>query len=151
MVLKIRSKKAQAWSLDVVVAIVIFMAGVIILYVYAINYVNQGGQQPDDLLYQGNTAAELLLGDDELGLVSNGKINQDKLNDFYASDYKLKKMRLGVKDDFYFILQNLEVNGTLVGYAGLMNSTAVKNSIKVSRFSVYKNKPIKFQIYVWRN
>ncbi|MBS3085589.1 hypothetical protein J4225_02790 [Candidatus Pacearchaeota archaeon] len=151
MVLKIRSKKAQAWSLDVVVAIVIFMAGVIILYVYAINYVNQGGQQLDDLLYQGNTAAELLLGDDELGLVSNGKINQDKLNDFYASDYKLKKMRLGVKDDFYFILQNLEVNGTLVGYAGLMNSTAVKNSIKVSRFSVYKNKPIKFQIYVWRN
>ena len=151
MVLKIRSKKAQAWSLDVVVAIVIFMAGVIILYVYAINYVNQGGQQLDDLLYQGNTAAELLLGDDELGLVSNGKINQDKLNDFYASDYKLKKMRLGVKDDFYFILPNLEVNGTLVGYAGLMNSTAVKNSIKVSRFSVYKNKPIKFQIYVWRN
>ena len=151
MLTKIKNKKAQAWSLDVVIAIVIFMSGVIILYFYAINYFNQGAQQLDDLLYQGNTAAELLLGDDELGLVSNGKINQDKLNDFYASDYKLKKMRLGVKDDFYFILQNLEVNGTLVGYAGLMNSTAVKNSIKVSRFSVYKNKPIKFQIYVWRN
>ena len=150
MLTKIKNKKAQAWSLDVVIAIVIFMSGVIILYFYAINYFNQGAQQLDDLLYQGNTAAELLLGEDELGIVLDGKINQDKLENFYNSDYELKKMQLGVKDDFYFIIPNFEINGNPVEYAGKMSPADVKNSIKISRFSVYKNKPVKFELYVWR-
>ena len=45
----------------------------------------------------------------------------------------------------------VEVGEAPVEYIGNMNTTPVNNNIKISRFTVYKNKPVKFQLYVWRN
>ncbi|MEM3074452.1 MAG: hypothetical protein QW727_00720 [Candidatus Pacearchaeota archaeon] len=143
-------KKAQAWSLDIIIAMIIFTSGIIMLFIFTINYANQAGNQLDDLLNQGRTASELILNNDESGILSDNIINQTKLENFYNSNYELLKRRLGVKDDFYFTIDNLEINGTQKEYIGRINSTKIENLIKIERISVYKNKLIKFNLYVWK-
>mgnify|MGYP001616494262 CR=1 FL=1 len=142
------SKRAQVWSLDAMVGIIIFTAAMVVLFFYAMNYTNQSEINIEDLSYQGNIAAEFILSE-EHGILTSNKINQTKLDEFYYSDYEKKKGELGVKDDFYFTMPDLEINGSAVDYVGKMNGTAVKNVIQVTRFSIYKNKPVQFNIFVW--
>ena len=47
------SKRSQAWGLDLMVATVIFLAGIIVLYIYAINYSSGQGDDLDDLFLKG--------------------------------------------------------------------------------------------------
>jgi len=144
------NKRGQIWSLDVIIAVMIFMTGIIILYFYAVNYFDQSTNQLDDLLYQGNTAAELILADNDPGILSNGNVNQTKLENFYNSDYDSLRRSLNVKDNFYFILDGLEIQGSPTAYVGSINNTPVDNLIRVNRFTVYKDKPVKFNLYIWR-
>ena len=64
----IKNKRAQAWSLDLVIASIIFIIGIIVLYVYAINYSSQAKDQLDELFYEGNLASELILSEKEQGI-----------------------------------------------------------------------------------
>ncbi|MFA4953669.1 MAG: hypothetical protein WC584_05585 [Candidatus Pacearchaeota archaeon] len=141
-------KQGQVWSLDVIVGITIFMAAMVILFFYAMNYTNQSEINMEDLSYQGNIASEFILSEQH-GILTSNKINQTKLDSFYYSDYGAKKSELGVKDNFYFTLTDLEINGTFVDYVGKMNETDVKNVIQVTRFTIYKNKPVQFNIFIW--
>ena len=61
----ILTKKAQVWSLDLIIASVIFSIGIIILYIYAINYSPETKNQLNELLYEGNLASKLILSDPE--------------------------------------------------------------------------------------
>jgi|SRR3989344_3898176 len=142
------NKKAQAWSFDVIIAITIFMVGIIILYLYALNYTDQSNKKLDDLLYQANTASELILKDEEIGIVSNGEINQTKLEDFYYKNYDSKKNQLGIKDNFYFNFSGMSVDGSSIEYVGKKDSS--EDLVQVTRFTIYSKKPIKFYVYVWR-
>ena len=91
-------------------------AGVIILFFYAINYSNQSNDELDNLFYQGNSASEIILSDDaNLGILSNGKIDQFKLNNFYSLDYQEMRTGLGIKDNFYFKIDGLEVGNNTGG------------------------------------
>jgi len=145
-----KNKKAQAWSLDVSVAIVIFITGIIILYIYAINYTEQSNKDLNYLLYEGNTASELILNEGELGIISKGKINQTKLDNFYYSDYEDIRNKLKIRDNFYFLMDDLEINGTQINYVGNKNTTSIDSLIKIDRFTIYKNKPVKFQLFIWK-
>ncbi len=145
-----KNKKAQAWGLDLVIASVIFLIGIIILYVYAINYSSQTKNSLDEMLYDGNLASGLILSENDFGILSNGKVNQTKLDDFYNSDYQTKKNQIGLKYDFYFVMDDLEVNGNPLNYIGKSNISEIENLIQVTRLTIYKNKPIKFDIFVWR-
>ena len=145
----ILDKKGQAWSMDVIVAIIIFTAGIAILSFYAINLNNQSQINIDDLNYQGNFASEFILSE-ERGILAENKINQTKLDDFYNSDYEDKRVELGVKDNFYFTIPDLEIGGIPRDYVGMKNTTEVENFIQVNRFTIYKNKPVMFRLYVWR-
>lgn len=144
------NKKAQAWSLDAMVSVLIFFLAISILFFYSINFDKQTSSSLDDLLNQGNTAANLLLSNEELGLFSNNIINQTLLDEFYNADYQTKKSQIGIRDNFYFTINNLEANGIPVTHAGNMNASDVGNSIKIERIATYKNKPSKFELYIWR-
>jgi hypothetical protein len=144
----IKNKKAQGWSLDIVVAGVIFLTGVITLYVYAINYSSQSQKQIDEMFYEGNLAAELILSDEDFGILSENKINQTKLDDFH-NNYDDRKNTLGVTRNFYFIIDDLELNSAPAEYAGRMNATETESNIKVTRIVIYKDKPTKFDLYIW--
>ncbi len=149
MFILIKKKKAQVWSLDAVAGIIIFTAAMAVLFFYAINYNNQSEINIGDLSYQGNLAAELILSEED-GILTDNKINQTKLDEFYYSDYNAKKRGFGIKDDFYFVLPELEINGSDADYVGKVNSSAVDNLIQVTRFTIYKNKPVQFDIFIWR-
>ena len=145
----IKNKKSQVWSLDAIAAMVIFFAGVVILYLYAINFSSQSNEL-DSLIYQANTASSIILSDDQTyGILTDGKIDKDKLNDFYNLDYQSVRSGLSIKDNFYFVIDGLEINGESKDYIGLMNIEA-KSNVQTTRFVIYKNKIVKFQIYVWR-
>jgi len=146
---KVQNKKGQVWSFDIVIAILIFFAGVIILFFYAINYSNQSNEELDSLFYQGNVASEIILsGTGNFGILTDGKIDQSKLNSFYSLTYEEMRAGLGIKDDFYFVIGGMEINGVPTEYVGMKDVNA-KNNIKINRFVIYKNKIVKFQIYIW--
>lgn len=149
ILIKPKTKKAQAWSLDLIVASVIFSVGIIILYVYAINYSSQTKNQLDGLFYEGNLVSQLILSEKDYGILSEGKINQTKLNEFSNYDYPTKKNKLGITNDFYFTFSGMEINGTSENYVGKINDTSIENLVQVTRITLYKNKPVKFQVFIW--
>ncbi len=144
------NKKAQVWGLDLVVASIIFLAGIILLYFYVINYSSQSRSQIEELSYDANLASTLILSEESAGIVSDGKINQTKLDEFYDTDYNSEKAQLGVTNDFYFTLDNLEINGSPVSYVGKLNETETASLVKLTRVTVYKDKLTKFEIFVYR-
>lgn len=144
------NKKAQVWGLDLVVASIIFLAGIILLYFYVINYSSQSRSQIEELSYDANLASTLILSEESAGIVSDGKINQTKLDEFYDADYNSEKAQLGVTNDFYFTLDNLEINGSPVSYVGKLNETETASLVKLTRVTVYKDKLTKFEIFVYR-
>lgn len=146
----ILTKKAQVWSLDLAVASLIFLMGIIILYLYAFNYLSQSDSSLKDIFYEGNVAAEILLSENSPGLLSNNKINQTKIDNFNEKNYTTKKRELNMHNDFYFTIDNLESNGQPIGYIGMINSSSIKNKIKITRFTIYKNKPSKLEFFVWK-
>lgn len=147
---KIKEKRAQAWSLDAIVAILIFFSGISILFFYAINYSDQITSTLDDLTSQGNTASELLLSNGELSILTNNKINQTLLDAFYFKDYDQKRRELGIKDNFYFTIDGLTISGNPTPFVGNIPSVNNQNSVKIERIIVYNNKPTKLELYIWR-
>jgi len=145
-----KNSKAQIWSLDLIIACVIFLMGIIIIYIYAINYTSQANDILGSMFYEGNLASEIILSPEFPGILSDNKINQAKLDEFAAEDYSAKKGQLNLIYDFYFTVNNLEINSTPANYAGKINSTEITDRIKITRLTIYKNKPTKFELYVWR-
>lgn len=139
-----KSRKAQAWSFDIIVAVVIFLIGLVVLYVYAINYVSQTNDNLEELFYEANIASELVLSNDDFGILSDNKVNQTKLND-YNVNYDVKKERIGVLNNFYFTLDEGQT------YYGKLNTTSTEENIKVTRLTIHNNKPTKFEIFIWRS
>lgn len=146
----IKNCKAQAWSLDLTVACVIFLISLIILYVYAINYKGGASENLNNLFYEGNTIAEILLSSDDLGIVSQNIVNQTKLDSFYYSNYSDKRKSFGIMDDFYFFIDGMTINSTSISYIGRLNQSSLDSVVKITRFTIYKNKPVKLEVYIWR-
>lgn len=146
----IKNSKAQTWSLDLVIASTIFMMGIIILYVYAINYSSQTRDQLDELFYEGNLVSKLILSEKEFGILSEGKVNQTKLENLYNTDYQTIKGILGLTNDFYFKMEELEINGSSIDYVGKINNIEVGSLIQTTRLTIYKNSPTKFQLFIWQ-
>ncbi|MFQ5531753.1 MAG: hypothetical protein ACE5ES_04015 [Candidatus Nanoarchaeia archaeon] len=152
MILIRRDKKAQAWSLDLVVASLIFLVGIITLYIYAVNFSSQSQEQLNELFYEGNLASELILSDEDLGILTDGKVNQTKLDDFYGLSYQEQRNLLGVKNDFYFNITGLESpSGTPISYVGNPPSvgSGSENLIQITRLTIYKNRPVKINFFAW--
>ena len=142
------SKRGQVWSLDLVVAAVLFSFSIIILYVYAINHSSQIDSELEALFYEGNLASELILSNGESGILFDSRVDQNKL-EILSSDYEYWKNQLGISNDFYFIIPNLEINGTPVERVGLYNEEEIDNLVQITRITIYKNSPVKFEFYIW--
>lgn len=138
----IKNKKAQGWGLDVFVAITLFIAGVIILYVYAINYVSQSNNIVEEMSYEANLVSNLILSEDDFGILTKGIVNQTKLEDFDSS-YLSRKGSFGMKRDFYFTI------GDPIEFIGQLNTSQTSNLVKVTRITIYKNTPTKLEVYVY--
>ena len=143
-----KNKKGQVWSLDLVIATFLFLVGLIMLFMYAINYSTYSQEHLDELFYEGKLAAELILSDDNFGILTNDRVNQTKLDEYNIS-YSGKKDDLGVIHDFYFKMEGLNVNGIPKDYLGRMNTSATTDLIEITRVTIYESKPVKFELYIY--
>jgi len=158
----INKKKAQVWGFDLVIALTIFLVGIIVIYIYAINFLNEGEENLNQLLNDGNLASFLILSagtpqnwtltDVEIpGILTEEKINQTKLENLHSlsqTNYTKIKRMLGTNYELYFNFTNIEISGNPIDGIGNLPASE-KNLIKIERFTIYNNKPVKFNLFVW--
>jgi len=132
-------KKAQAWGFDLMGAAIIFLVGITLLYVYALNISSEPEEVIDDLIYDGNLVSDLILSEgvpenwnqesvEVPGLLTNGKINQSKLNmfyDLYLNNYGRLKKLLNTRYDFYFYIDCSEEQEIIYDSGDLCLDTGV--------------------------
>jgi len=161
-----KPKKAQAWGTDLIIAFVIFSLGIIFFYFYSFNYSNETEEKLELLIYEGNFIADSILSPGypdqwqesnviEIGITTNGKINQTKLNTFYEltqNNYEKTKSIFGTRYDYYFFMET-PINSTLegIGKPGTTSTNIeASNLMKITRFTIYKNKPTTAYIYIFK-
>ena len=88
------SKTGQAWGFDLLTAISLFFIGIILFFMYSINYPKESQQEIEILQYESNYISEMLISSGypsdwntsnvgKIGVVDDGKINETKLQRFY--------------------------------------------------------------------
>jgi len=138
----LKSKRSQAWSLDLIIAGFIFLVAIMTLYLYAINYSSQSQENLNELYSEGQVASELILSENDFGILSDKRVNQTKLDEYnYTSNYSGKRDVLGVTHDFYFSIDGSNF--------GRLNSTQISDLIQITRITIYQDKPTKFEIYIY--
>ena len=142
------NKKAQGWGLDLIAALIIFIVILVTIITYAINYTNTGSNELNYLFDEASFASDIILSDNFPGILTNEAIDPEKLNNLISLNYQELKSELGLKDEFYIKFPGLNANGN--DYIGKTNITSVKNIVKYTRITIYNNKPINFDIYIWR-
>src|SRR3989344_4250444 len=140
------NKGGQAWGFDLIIAIAIFIFGIIVFFLYSANYPKGEQEKVDNLLYEANSIAEDLMSDgnpqnwtistvSKVGLLTANVINQSKLDQFYQlsqADYPLTRALFSTKYHYFINASSpLQVLGSSIAGIGLQPLNA-KNSIKVS-------------------
>lgn|SRR3989344_6413115 len=158
-----KTKNAQAWGFDVIVAIGMFIFGMTAFFLYTINYPQGEQEKLDDLLYEGNILADNLLSTgspenwtvnhvSKIGLLTNKVVNQTKLEQFYeisSTEYDRTKALFGIKYDYFVnFSEPIEISSETIEGIGLLSENP-NNKIKISRVSLYKNKPVTIEVQVW--
>jgi len=152
--------KAQAWGFDLIIAVMIFVVGILAFYFYSINYSGEGSVGFISLKEEGSLIAESLLSSGSpadwnasnvvrIGIYDNGRINETKLEEFYGMDYSTTKSLFRVRDDYYLnFSSSLEIGGNPVDYIGLLPS-GEENLAKVERVIVFNDKVGTMEVFVW--
>jgi hypothetical protein len=166
----IKIKKSQAWGFDLLIAITIFLAGVIIFLVYSINFTNETEENFESMERDAEFIAESVFSSgypmdwndsnvQSIGIYDSGKINNSKLEKFYdlgEARYNFTKTLFKTKYDYFIGFEgNMSIRGAIkegIGYSSVFLTEKinnVSNLIKITRFIVYNNKPVNAYIYVW--
>jgi len=156
-------KKAQAWGIDLVVAVMIFLSGIIFFYLYSLNYSGWGELAFEKVERDAKLVSDSLMGggfpsdwDEEnvvrIGIVDDGNVNQTKLERFYflvVSDYERTKRLFSVSSNYYVSFKrNVSVNGSSVGEFGSFPDD-YENLAKSERVVVYSNKVNTMEVFAW--
>ena len=151
-------KKAQAWGFDVMIASIIFVAGITTFYFYAINQPGEAKGILEELSYEGSIIAENLLSEGfpenwnsdnviKIGITTDNRINETKLGRFINltnSSYDKTKSLFNIKFDYY-----VTISGSGLGEIGLPNSTDPDSLIKIDRLTIYQEKPVTLTVNIW--
>lgn len=158
--------KAQAWGFDLFVALSIFVGGILFFYLYTINYSSGGEDTLSNLRSEANLIADSLFTEGapinwtednvvRIGFLSNGKINQTKLDQFYdfvGSDYNQTKQLFRIKEEYYLEFQDPVMlsgsPGTQIGRVPA-DPSEYDNLIKITRVVLYENNLTAVHIYSW--
>jgi hypothetical protein len=165
------SRKSQVWGFDLMIALVIFVVGMVLLFMYALNLSGEASSKLDSLNYDSNVISAFLLSEGSPydwtqnnvvipGILSDEKINQTKLENFYnlvSLDYNKTRKIFNTNYDFYvFFSDKIEISGGIdgIGKAGVNRTNIIQveqpeNIVKQTRFTIYNKTPIQLSIYVW--
>jgi hypothetical protein len=170
------NKKAQGWSLDLVIASIIFTAGILTFYIYIAAQPIKADAYLTPLTKTGNLIANDLMSlglplDWEiksqsefvkLGILSSDKrIDPVKLQTLFdlannpdgtlePIGYQLSKTLFNTRYN-YWISLSVPFEDGLTGISGIGSDPpdTAQNLIKITRFTIYKDKPVTLDIRVW--
>jgi hypothetical protein len=115
--------QGQSWSLDIILAFVVFV--LVIGIFYSVIGTNKKDKTQDLTLESNTVLSNLDMENSQksnLTIISDGKIDQEKLEQLYGSNYREIKQQLGIKGEFciYLIDQygNLVTVNTTEGQVG---------------------------------
>jgi hypothetical protein len=172
---KIKNKKAQGWGMDLIIAVTIFTIGLVAFFVYSLNSPGEAKEKIESLSYEGRILASTILSEGspegwgatnviKIGILNNNKINETKIKIFYEltkieENYEKTKELFDITYDYYFYLnKKIDINGDGslmlegIGKPGFDKEdigTDIKNLIKITRYTVYQNKPMTAYFYIW--
>lgn len=154
--------------MDLIIGLVIFLIGIVVFMIYSINYSGESEEIFSSLTYDGEIIMNEILSEGhpenwnttnviKIGILSNEKINQTKLEKFYnlsQTNYQTTKEIFNTPYEYYLFLEKpLSINeGTKegIGKPGTTkDSIDSTNLIKITRFTIYQNKPVTAYLYVW--
>ncbi len=154
--------KAQAWGFDLIIAAIIFVGGIIFFYLYTLNAAENQEVLPE-LITEADLLATMLLSEGvpttwnttthtQIGLLTNNKINETKLESFYTlsvHEYNKTKAIARMRYDYYLTFsEQITINGQQLNGIGHAPNTP-NHLVKLSRLTIYKNKPITMTIEAW--
>ncbi len=114
-----RKRRGQVWSMDLIIAVVVFLLAIGVFYFFTQSRTNEDTSK---LYVESQLIANKLTGDEQ-GSITNGTlINDDKLNDL-IDDYTYDELKelLGIHDDFCIVLQDQDGNIILIGNSSTGN------------------------------
>ena len=161
-------KTGQIFGLDLMIAMIIFLIGIMAFFLYSINSPSETKESLSSLFYDGDLITDSLLSegypqdwnsDDviKIGISDNKEINQTKLERFYdlaQTNYAKTKSLFNTKYNYYFFLsQTMTINSEQVegiGKPGVnKENIQASNLIKVTRVTSYNKKPVSAYLYIW--
>ncbi len=166
------SKIGQAWGFDLLIAVSIFFIGLVIFFVYSINYPKEGQQEIELLQYESNYISEILLSEGyppdwnignlgKIGIVNKGKVNETKLERLYnlansnlnPSGYEQAKYLFNTKYEFFINFSSPIIIGDLeIPEGGIGKNFIGENSenlLKTTRITIYQNNPTTMNLFLW--
>lgn len=166
--LYVSKKRAQIWGLDLMTAVFLFIIAIVVFLIYTVNYSGEAAESFERLKYDGDNIMKVLLSEGSpkdwkesdvirIGLTTENKINETKLEQFYTlakSNYSLTKIILNTRYDYYFFLdEKMLIQGEEIEGIGKPNVTedtiTAHNLIKITRFGIYGEKPVTLYLYIW--
>jgi hypothetical protein len=160
-----QTKGGQAWGFDLMIALVIFIAGLVTFFLYALN-TPETEITLNKLIYEGNIIADTLLSQGSPtnwneqnvitpGILTSNKINNTQLEKFYnlsLTNYPQTKRLFNTRYEYYIFLsnKNFTIEGNSIQGIGSQPVNPA-NLIKISRATIYNNRPITFNVDVWES
>lgn len=122
-------KKSQAWSIDVMLAIVIFITTIVLFFVFLspAQKSNVGELQDEASI----VLRDIESADSDLGIVDGTIVNETKLQELLGKDYQAIKKSLRIKNDFciYFEDENGNVINIDATHTGVGSDTITVSDI----------------------
>ncbi len=156
------NKHAQAWGIDLMIGVVIFTVAIVFFYFYALNNPAEAEEKLSALYYDGKIVSDSILSEgypkswtasDVVipGILTNNKINETKLENFDNLDYERTKRLFNTRYNYYFFLNETMIIGSPPSpVQGIgMNPSSYKNLVKITRFTIYQDKPMTAYLYIW--
>lgn len=160
-----KNKKAQAWGIDLMIAMAIFVFGILMFFFYTANQPGETKEIYESLFYDGSIVADSILSEGHpknwqqdsvvtIGILNDNKINETKLERFYelsVADYSKTKILFNTKYNYYvFLSEPMTIDSEEIEGIGLNpEAQETDNLVKITRFTVYKNKPVTMTIYIF--
>ena len=156
-------EKAQIWSIDLIIAVMIFTTGIVFFYVYTLNYGQEVENTLASLEYDAGHIADMLhtsgfpknwSSEDviTLGISDSGQINESKLAELAAltdSDYSRTQTLFTTQYNWYINFSEPMLIGITTRNTIGSTSTNPANNLRVQRITVYRNKPVLMNVYIW--
>lgn len=162
-------KRAQAWGYDLIAGLTIFVMGIFVFFLFSLNYNSGSTSAIEELEYEGEIVGDSLLSEgypniwnyvdftngdvEQIGILTDGKVNQTKLDLFYnvsRDNYQTTRGILNIRGEYWVSFSDiLVIEGETVPGIGNEPDGTERNIIKKSRVVSYNGKVTVLDIFVW--